>query len=276
MKQLKEAIQAIPENVKHIIEQTTEKGASAWLNALPLKEQNLDLNKEEFRDALRIRYGIPLENLQSKCACGEHYSMNHALSCKKGGFITHRHNNIRDFLTILLNKVCVNVKKEPHLLPVTNERFQHRTTNSEDGARLDVKASDFWRRGQTSFFDVRITHVNTPSNQNKNTSTIFRQHEQAKKREYNERVLEVEHDSFTPLVFGTNGGMGEECSRFVSELANKPSVKQNEEYAVVISWLRGAIISRNFTVRDFMCQRFANTFPCWRRTNGGRYEIEQH
>ena len=56
------------------------------LNALPLKEQNLDLNKEEFRDALRIRYGIPLENLQTKC--GEQYSINHALSCKKGGFIT--------------------------------------------------------------------------------------------------------------------------------------------------------------------------------------------
>ena len=46
------------------------------------------------------------------------------------------------------------------------------------------------------------------------------------------------HGSFTPLVFGTNGGMGEECSRFVSELANKLSIKQNEEYSVVISWLR--------------------------------------
>ena len=31
---------------------------------------------------------------------------------------------------------------------------------------------------------------------------------QAKKREYNERILEVENGSFTPLVFGTNGGMG--------------------------------------------------------------------
>ena len=110
------------------------------------------------------------------------------------------------------------------MLPVTNERFQHRTANTEEGARLSkrapssVKAGDFWRRGQTAFFYVRITHVNTPYNQNKNTSTIFRQHEQAKKREYNERILEVEHGSFTPLVFGTNGGMGEECSRFVSEL----------------------------------------------------------
>ena len=42
------------------------------------------------------------------------------------------------------------------------------------------------------------------------------------------------HHSF----LGRNGGMGEECFRFVSELANKLSIKQNEEYAVVISWLR--------------------------------------
>ena len=34
---LNEALQAIPENVKHIVEQTTDKGASAWSNALSLK-----------------------------------------------------------------------------------------------------------------------------------------------------------------------------------------------------------------------------------------------
>ena len=48
-----------------------------------------------------------------------------------------------------------------------------------------------------------------------------------------QRVLEVEHATFTPLVLGTNGrndGMGEECSRFVSELANKPVIKT--------SWIR--------------------------------------
>ena len=43
------------------------------------------------------------------------------------------------------------------------------------------------------------------------THVTSQEHENAKKREYNEQVLEVEHGSFTPLVFGMNGGMGDEC-----------------------------------------------------------------
>ena len=45
--------------------------------------------------------------------------------------------------------------------------------------------------------------------------------EEAKKLEYLERVLEVEHGSFTPLIFGTNGGFGEECKQFLSTFATK-------------------------------------------------------
>ena len=38
------------------IEQARDKGASSWLNAIPLKEQGLALNKQEFGDSLRMRY----------------------------------------------------------------------------------------------------------------------------------------------------------------------------------------------------------------------------
>ena len=40
----------------------------------------------------------------------------------------------------------------------------------------------------------------------------FREQENEKKRQYLQRVLEVEHGIFTSLVFGTNGGMGAKCS----------------------------------------------------------------
>ena len=40
--------------------------------------------------------------------------------------------------------------------------------------------------------------------------------------EYGERVG-LEHATFTALIFGTNGGMGAECSMFVKELARKLS-----------------------------------------------------
>ena len=46
---------------------------------------------------------------------------------------------------------------------------------------------------------------------------------------------------FTPLVFGTNGGMGEECSLFLKKLAEKLSYKTDESYANIVTWLRTKI-----------------------------------
>ena len=47
--------------------------------------------------------------------------------------------------------------------------------------------------------------------------------------------------SFTPLVFGTNGGMGNECQRFLKHLADKIAQKDTEPYHIVITWLRTQI-----------------------------------
>ena len=52
-------IETIPDDIKPFLIQARDKGASSWLNALPIQEQNLDLNKEEFQDALRLRYNLP-------------------------------------------------------------------------------------------------------------------------------------------------------------------------------------------------------------------------
>ena len=75
--------QSLPQDLKPYIEQACDKGASSWLNALPIKEQNLDLNKEEFRDALKLRYNVPLQNLPTYCSCGERFNEVHAMSCRK-------------------------------------------------------------------------------------------------------------------------------------------------------------------------------------------------
>ena len=190
-----------------LVNRSRDKEASSWLNTIPFEEQRLAINKQEFRDALRLLYNIPLQDLPSSCVCGERFTINHALSCKKGGFVAQRHNGIRDFLTLLTSKVCKNVESEPRLQPLDNEQFRHRTAITSPEARLDIKAGGFWQRGVTAFFDVRITHVNSKCNQNKPTIAIFKEHENEKKRKYQQRVLDVEMGTFTPLVLGTNGGM---------------------------------------------------------------------
>ena len=220
------------------VHQTRDKEASSWLNAIPIEEHGLPLNKQEFRDSLCFRYNLPLSNLPSLCACGEMFNVNHALSCKKGGLIAQRHDTIRDLLTSHINKVCRNVETEPLLQPLDNEIFNLQSTVTSREGRLDMKVGGFWTSGVTAFFDVRVTHVNSRSNQGKHTATIFKEQENEKKRKYNQRVMDVEMGTFTPLVFGTNGGMGLDCQNFLRTLVNKLSSKNNEPYGSVISWLR--------------------------------------
>ena len=104
---------------KRRLDAVTQQGASNWLSAMPIKSYGFFLDKLSFRDALFIRYGIPLPNLPSRCVCGEPYNEVHALNCPRGGFISVRHNEIRDLTAELLNEVCNDVSTEPMLTPLT-------------------------------------------------------------------------------------------------------------------------------------------------------------
>ena len=104
-----------------------------------------------------------------------------------------------------------------------------------------MKAGGFWLRGVTAFFDVRVTYVNSKSNQGKPTADIFKEQENEKERKYQQRVLDVEMGSFTPLVFGTNGGMGGEWQMFLRQLEENLAKKNDENYASVITWLRARL-----------------------------------
>ena len=108
----------LPSDLLRSVNQSRDKGASSWLTAVPLVDQGLVLNKQEFRDSLRLRYNMPLSDLPSKCVCGEKYTVCHALSCKKGGFVAQRQGGVRNLLTLLIGKVCTNVEVEPQLQPI--------------------------------------------------------------------------------------------------------------------------------------------------------------
>ena len=47
----------ISATLQRAMELGIEKGVSTWLTALPLQEQGFTLNKQEFQDALCLRYG---------------------------------------------------------------------------------------------------------------------------------------------------------------------------------------------------------------------------
>ena len=75
----------LPSPLQHSIELAQEKGASAWLTALPIEEHG---HKAAFKDSLSLslRYGWPFQNSPSHCSCGQPFTVEHALTCKTGGF----------------------------------------------------------------------------------------------------------------------------------------------------------------------------------------------
>ncbi len=52
---------------------------------------------------------------------GRALSIEHALSCAKGGFPTIRHNEIRDLTADLLTEVCNDIRIESDLQPITEQ-----------------------------------------------------------------------------------------------------------------------------------------------------------
>ena len=113
-----------------------------------------------------------------------------------------------------------------------------RSANRHDDARADIRATGFWGRQQCAFFDVRVFHPNAQSYRHSSIPSLYRRHEQTKKREYGDRIREVENGSFTPLVFATTGGMGREATLFYKRLADQISKKNNTTYCKTMAWIR--------------------------------------
>ena len=203
-----------------------------------------------------------------KCACGNVNSIYHALDCKLGGYVSMRHNAIRDTAAFFLREAkCKDVRIEPALLTVQPSSFL-RKTNTQDEARLDVAAVGLYAPFERTFFDIRVTHPNCDTNTFKTLDKIYKDHEKEKKDLYEERVLQSEKGSFVPLVFTTSGGMGPLCTVFVDRVSEmiadhkkKPRAKSKiisehdsglmlRSTLIALRGIRGRSTAQHFELQD--------------------------
>lgn len=69
------------------------------------------------------------------------------------------------------------------------------------------------------------------------TNRFFKSMKKEKKRNYNDRVMNMKHGTFTPLIFSTNGGEGPECSMFHKHVAERIAKKSDDRYEKVLTWI---------------------------------------
>ena len=79
-----------------------------------------------------------------------------------------------------------------------------------------------------------------------------------RKREYEERVREIEHGFFSPLVFSTAGGMGPIATVY-KRIASLIADKRQEPYSTTLFWLR-CKLSFSLLRSAIMCLRGTRSF----------------
>ena len=232
-------LDAVSNSQRLLLSSASEKGVSSWLTVDPSPQFGTVLNKSDFRDAVCLRYGFALDGLPTTCVCGAEMTTDHALICPCGGYPTARHNEVRDVVADAMCGVFQDVEIEPQLLAYEEEDLSGKTANRSAAARVDIRARGFWTRQQDAFFDVRVTHPKANLLSRTMVNDQLQAHEREKKRQYCERINQVDRGVFTPLVFSTTGITGRECARCLKMLVTTIVEKNIDlQYSRVMNHLR--------------------------------------
>jgi hypothetical protein len=216
----------------------------AWLSTLPSLLNGSDLSAEEFRDGVGLRFGLTPTSLPPRCdGCGERFTTEHAMSCRKGGLILHRHND----LVATWGQLCgqahtpSTVSDEPLIQTSQDVRAAgaNRTEPTPE-LRGDIAVHGFWTRGSTAIFDVRVTDTDAPSNRNTAPAKVLQRHEKEKKDKYGALCI-ARRRTFTPLVFSVDGMQGVEASAASRRLASSLASKWKRSYSEVCGFVRSRL-----------------------------------
>jgi hypothetical protein len=254
----------------------------AWLTTLPNTLNGSDLSADEFRDGVRLRLGLQPTALPPRCdGCDERFTIDHAMSCRKGGLILQRHNDLVTTWGQLCGQALSpsTVSDEPLIQPSRDLLMPGSTrTVPSPELRGDLAVHGFWTKGQTAIFDVRITDTDQPSNRNTAPSKVLLRHEKEKKNKYGDLCI-AKRQTFTPLVFSIDGLLGKEATAASKRLASSLAGKWKRSYSEICGYVRSRISialvrssSRCLRADRTPTQRFRN--PMWESGTGlGLYRM---
>ena len=107
---------------------------------MPISDFRFELSRQHILDAIRLRYGWSIANLPTACPRGSRFSIQHCISCKKAGFVSIRHNDLRDLTANMLSEVCKGIEIELKSTPLTDEELGNRTASTTNEAKLVIRA----------------------------------------------------------------------------------------------------------------------------------------
>jgi hypothetical protein len=106
--------------------------------------------------------------------------------------------------------------------------------------RGDIGVHEFWKTGQSTFFDIRITDTDCVSWRDRDPHKVLAQHEKEKKKTYSTACTDRQHH-FTSLVFSCDDMIVVEASAAIKRVASLLSQKWHRSYSETCAYVRSRI-----------------------------------
>jgi len=233
-------------------EEARLRGGSSWLSLVPLDELSLGLDRCAFRDAIALRMGLPFPDpLPSQCpSCGDPFDIDHALKCKRGGWVSRRHLEVmRAWKRYLTRGGYTTVQEEPLLRPLPPGAIARDGTTLEIDARADLVARG--QGGRDWYFDVAVIDTGAPSYLTMTSDKALRFYEERKIKKYADRVAPL--GAFTPLVCSVYGTLAPSAAICAHRIAQGVDPDRDERSAVVD--LHAAVLQAAVIKATSLCLR---------------------
>ena len=91
---------------------------------------------------------------------------------------------------------------------------------------------------ERSFYNVKMFNTYAPTNRFEDTKDSYILHENLKRLKYQDRIVDNENESFSPLIFATTVGASPITQKFIRRTASLIVQKSNERYPELINFIR--------------------------------------
>ena len=157
-------------------------------------------------------------------------SIDHALSCKKGGWVVRRHNEVVRAWKRYFEKGGFRcVREEPTLRPLPRGVNARPSTNISADARADLVVRS--ENGRDDFYDVAIIDTFCSRNMEKSAERALTSYEDYKRSAYEDRVARL--GTFTPLVCSIYGTLAPSAATTAHKVARRVDPDREERDAVL-------------------------------------------
>jgi hypothetical protein len=203
-------------------------GNSSWLSAIPNPKKFSYLNASQFCSVFKYWFGFPCQ-VPRKCRCGRDMDIwgDHALSCKAGGGVVHRHNTIQKVLC----GFCSDAGMQP-----LKELSDYRLHAKDRIGDLVLPHEDY---GRELLIDVTCWNPLYYPRLNMSSVSPLHTAKMAHKDKIEKRDLDDDHRiatqfgrlKYVPFAVDTFGGRTPQANDLMRRIAQELSVKQSKSFA---------------------------------------------